>query len=162
MKSNSNSDNPGCTRRVVLQGLGALALGSSLPLTFGGCDAGVTDAKAVPVGKATMCGANQLCLDVGDAANAPLGGAGGAVLISTTTDKILVIRTSSNSAIAVSAVCTHQGCTVEFAPEAQLLVCPCHGSQYSENGQVVQGPASRALRNYTANVSGNQVMISLG
>jgi len=162
MKSNNNNDGPGCTRRTILQGLGVLALGSSLPLATSGCDAGVTDARDVPMGKATMCGGNQLCLDVGDPANAPLGGSGGAVLVNTPTDRILVIRTSSNSAIALSAVCTHQGCTIRFAPDAQLLVCPCHGSQYSESGQVIQGPASRALRNYSASVSGSQVMISLG
>src|SRR5262245_25160000 len=111
MKSNSNSDgdSSGCTRRTILQGLGVLALGSSLPV-LGGCDAGVTGAADVPIGKATMCGGNQLCLDVGDAANAALGGPGGAVLVNTATDKILVIRQSTNAVIALSAVCTHQGC----------------------------------------------------
>lgn len=44
---------------------------------------------------------------------------------------------------AFSARCTHLGCTVRRTPEG--FACPCHGARFSENGQVVSGPARRAL-----------------
>lgn len=44
---------------------------------------------------------------------------------------------------AVSTVCPHLGCTVDRRPEGFL--CPCHGSKFSEGGQVLNGPATRPL-----------------
>jgi len=44
---------------------------------------------------------------------------------------------------SVSALCTHLGCTVNRVTTGFL--CPCHGSQYDEDGIVVGGPAPRTL-----------------
>jgi cytochrome b6-f complex iron-sulfur subunit len=44
---------------------------------------------------------------------------------------------------AVSLVCTHLGCTVERT--AGGFSCPCHGSLYSDDGNVVRGPAQEPL-----------------
>jgi cytochrome b6-f complex iron-sulfur subunit len=45
---------------------------------------------------------------------------------------------------ALSLVCTHLGCTVGV--EGDGFLCPCHGSQYSLSGSVLQGPASSPLK----------------
>jgi len=47
--------------------------------------------------------------------------------------------------LAVSATCTHQGCTVEFNPVEATWDCPCHGSRFATDGSVIQGPASENL-----------------
>jgi cytochrome b6-f complex iron-sulfur subunit len=56
--------------------------------------------------------------------------------------------------IALYQKCPHLGCTVPWKPAAEhekapgqkgLFVCPCHGSTYLPNGQVIWGPAPRAL-----------------
>jgi Rieske Fe-S protein len=44
---------------------------------------------------------------------------------------------------AVAAVCTHLGCIV--APTGDGFACPCHGSRFSQEGRVVQGPAPSPL-----------------
>ena len=69
---------------------------------------------------------------------------------------------------AVSAVCTHLGCTVraEALPQPETMevggaplrvthrfACPCHGSKYTGDGKVVSGPAPKALAWYHLTVS---------
>jgi Rieske Fe-S protein len=44
-----------------------------------------------------------------------------------------------------SAACTHLGCIVHWNSFEQCWDCPCHGSQFSPDGEVLQGPAFRAL-----------------
>jgi len=46
---------------------------------------------------------------------------------------------------ALSAVCTHLGCLSIWNPEAGVIACPCHGSQFERDGSVLAGPAPRAL-----------------
>ena len=44
---------------------------------------------------------------------------------------------------AISTVCTHLGCIVKRTQEG--FECPCHGSRFGDDGQVVRGPAPKAL-----------------
>lgn len=46
---------------------------------------------------------------------------------------------------ALTAVCTHRGCTVNSAGE-EGFDCPCHDSAYDKQGRVTQGPAQLPLR----------------
>jgi cytochrome b6-f complex iron-sulfur subunit len=73
---------------------------------------------------------------------------------------IIIIRTSSTAYIALSKVCTHQSCTVAYNSTADRIDCPCHGSQYSINGTVLQGPAPNPLKTYTVKVDGTTLKIS--
>jgi cytochrome b6-f complex iron-sulfur subunit len=58
-------------------------------------------------------------------------------------DLRLFLFRQGNRFRAVSAVCTHLGCTVNLA--GQGFHCPCHGSVFSQNGVVVSGPAPSPL-----------------
>ena len=51
---------------------------------------------------------------------------------------------SANGFTALSLVCTHLGCTV--GQKDTGFTCPCHGSQYDANGNVLRGPAQKPLR----------------
>jgi thiosulfate dehydrogenase (quinone) large subunit len=52
----------------------------------------------------------------------------------------IVIRQPDGTLTALSAVCTHAGCTIGY--ESGQLVCPCHGATYdARTGVVQQGPA---------------------
>ena len=45
----------------------------------------------------------------------------------------------------VNAVCTHLGCVVPWNRAENKFMCPCHGSQYNQQGTVVRGPAPLSL-----------------
>jgi Rieske Fe-S protein len=44
-----------------------------------------------------------------------------------------------------SAICTHAGCTIHWNGFETCWDCPCHGSQFDVDGQVLAGPAARNL-----------------
>lgn len=41
--------------------------------------------------------------------------------------------------------CTHLGCTLAYDPRTRRFNCPCHGSRFDEQGEVLAGPATEAL-----------------
>ncbi|KAJ6847172.1 cytochrome b6-f complex iron-sulfur subunit 2, chloroplastic [Iris pallida] len=45
----------------------------------------------------------------------------------------------------INAVCTHLGCVVPWNAAEKKFICPCHGSQYNNQGRVVRGPAPLSL-----------------
>lgn len=42
--------------------------------------------------------------------------------------------------------CCHMGCQVEWNPDEQSYDCPCHGSRYSKDGELLDGPAQEGLK----------------
>jgi glycine/D-amino acid oxidase-like deaminating enzyme/nitrite reductase/ring-hydroxylating ferredoxin subunit len=54
-------------------------------------------------------------------------------------------RNASGELHVQSATCTHIGCIVHWNSFEQCWDCPCHGSQFSPDGEVLQGPAFRPL-----------------
>jgi thiosulfate dehydrogenase [quinone] large subunit len=65
----------------------------------------------------------------------------------TSGDPAMLIRLADGSVVAFDALCTHQGCTVEYDQPSGLLACPCHGAVFdpTHNADVLQGPARVAL-----------------
>jgi Rieske Fe-S protein len=75
---------------------------------------------------------------------------------------LAVTRVSQGEVIAVSRVCTHEGCTVNLPSSAGATMdCPCHGSRFRTSGQVVNGPASRPLFQFATRIVGGEVVITL-
>lgn len=58
--------------------------------------------------------------------------------------KAFVVGTS-NGVYAISAVCTHLGCIARYKSDERVIACPCHGSRFDIEGNVVHGPAPRPL-----------------
>ena len=59
-------------------------------------------------------------------------------------DRLIVVNNSGRIAV-FSSVCTHLGCRINQAVGTEL-VCPCHGSKFNQEGDVVRGPALHGLR----------------
>jgi thiosulfate dehydrogenase [quinone] large subunit len=60
-----------------------------------------------------------------------------------------LVRLADGSVAAYSRVCTHAGCLVGYDPQAQLLVCPCHGAEFdpAQHAEPVPGsPTSTPLQ----------------
>jgi Rieske Fe-S protein len=75
---------------------------------------------------------------------------------------LAVTRSSPSSVVAVSRTCTHEGCTVLLpAPPGQTLDCPCHGSRFTTDGTVINGPAARPLPSFPARIVGGEVVITI-
>jgi Rieske Fe-S protein len=145
MKTLSSSRQPvieeqDAARRRFLQGAagvaGGLALGLHLAVADEAGDA--APAKATPI---------ELLVPIPEKV---LAGVGGADVVETANDKIIVVRTGASTISACSAVCTHRGCTVGYEADSQELVCPCHGARYGLDGTVKRGPARRSLKPYNA------------
>ena len=58
-------------------------------------------------------------------------------------EQSLVLFRENEGFYAVSAICTHLGCTVTRSKDG--FACPCHGSKFDNAGKVVAGPAPRPL-----------------
>ena len=73
---------------------------------------------------------------------------------------IIVLRTGTNSVKALSRRCTHQGQTVSIDAANNNLLCPSHDSVFDFNGNVISGPASSSLAQYSASINGNIITIT--
>ena len=73
---------------------------------------------------------------------------------------IIVLRTSTQSVRALSRRCTHQGNTVNIDSANNNLLCPSHDSVFDFNGNVVSGPATSSLTQYSASLSGTIITIT--
>jgi glycine/D-amino acid oxidase-like deaminating enzyme/nitrite reductase/ring-hydroxylating ferredoxin subunit len=60
--------------------------------------------------------------------------------------KLAVCRDHEGVVHACSAVCTHLGCDVAWNRAEQSWDCPCHGSRFTPEGRVINGPAVSDLR----------------
>jgi glycine/D-amino acid oxidase-like deaminating enzyme/nitrite reductase/ring-hydroxylating ferredoxin subunit len=61
------------------------------------------------------------------------------------TERVGVYRDEAGDVHAVSPVCTHMGCTVTWNTAELTWDCPCHGSRFNCDGEVIQGPAVKDL-----------------
>ena len=75
-------------------------------------------------------------------------------------DPVYLLVLDGGGFVALSSICTHRGCTVDLGGPG--LACPCHGSQYNREGEVVRGPANRALTRYPVRTAGDELTIDVG
>ena len=72
---------------------------------------------------------------------------------------LIVVRGEDDALAAVNPMCPHQGCSVGWNGESKSLVCPCHGSQFAPNGEVLKGPAEEPLPTYEVKEEDGSVLV---
>jgi cytochrome b6-f complex iron-sulfur subunit len=70
-----------------------------------------------------------------------------------------VVRTNRGFR-ALSAVCTHLGCLVEWNSGDRVFHCPCHAAIFDADGKVVSGPPPRPLREFSVSIVQGKVFVS--
>ena len=60
-------------------------------------------------------------------------------------EKVAVYRGLEGVVHTVSPVCTHAGCYVHWNSGEKSWDCPCHGSRFTPDGRVIEGPAVKGL-----------------
>lgn len=143
----------GCLdRRQLLQRAGAVGLGAAVVGVLAACGSGSGSgsggagggAEATPGTDGSLAQVSQIPV-------------GGAVSAKDANGKpILIAQPEAGTIVAMTAICTHMGCTV--VPDGKQLKCPCHASIYSLTGQNESGPAPSPLAQIDVHVSNGEVL----
>lgn len=83
------------------------------------------------------------------------------VLIKTEDDEfpICVYKIEKDKYVASLLKCTHRGCELNVGGD--MYSCPCHGSEFSNIGKVLEGPADKDLKTYKVETDNENIYISL-
>jgi len=72
----------------------------------------------------------------------------------------LLVMTAEGEYRALSAVCTHLSCTVQYRNDLHQIWCACHNGLYDLNGRNVSGPPPRPLEAFQIHVRGDEIVVS--
>jgi len=77
-------------------------------------------------------------------------------------ENLIVEKTGENIKI-YSSTCTHLGCKIN-QEKNNKFICPCHGSQFSLNDEVIKGPATKNLTqfNYSKDKKTGKIFVYAG
>ncbi|HEX5772793.1 MAG TPA: ubiquinol-cytochrome c reductase iron-sulfur subunit [Geomobilimonas sp.] len=71
----------------------------------------------------------------------------------------VIIRQKNGALVALSAVCTHLGCVVQWQKEKEEFLCPCHAGRFSVSGQVLGGPPPKPLESIPVVVANDTITV---
>ena len=134
--------------KTVAEGAGAAGLAA--------CGSG--EAVGAAASSAASAAASAAASVAGDAIAAASVPVGGGVILDRL--KVVVTQPTAGDFKAFSAVCPHQGCTVN-AVEGGQITCPCHGSAFDiATGAVTKGPATSGLPTKGVTVGADGITVS--
>lgn len=67
--------------------------------------------------------------------------------------RLFIFREKQGYFYALSSVCTHLGCIVNWKEQEGISACPCHGSKFKKHGEVIRGPAPRPLPHFAMSLT---------
>ena len=73
--------------------------------------------------------------------------------------RAILFKTKDEKVYALSRICTHQGCSVDFDLAQNKLICPCHGATYETvDGNVISGPTTKNLKKINVKIDGDNIV----
>ncbi len=72
----------------------------------------------------------------------------------------LLLMTAEGEYRALSAVCTHLSCTVQYRNDLHQIWCACHNGLYDLSGRNISGPPPRPLEIFQVHVRGDEIVVS--
>jgi cytochrome b6-f complex iron-sulfur subunit len=72
----------------------------------------------------------------------------------------LLLLTAEGEYRALSAVCTHLSCTVQYRNDLHEIWCACHNGLYDLNGRNISGPPPRPLDAFQVHERGDEIVVS--
>jgi cytochrome b6-f complex iron-sulfur subunit len=76
------------------------------------------------------------------------------------THPALLLMTAEGEYRALSAVCTHLSCTVQYRNDLRQIWCACHNGLYDLTGRNISGPPPRPLESFQVHVRGDEIVVS--
>ena len=76
------------------------------------------------------------------------------------TTKVFIVM-SRSGLFALSPICTHLGCLVNWDNNKKEFLCPCHGGTYGMEGDVRKGPPSDPLTRLSLKIQEEKVYIGM-
>jgi len=79
--------------------------------------------------------------------------------------RLFIVRNEQGHFYALSSVCTHLGCLINWRPVSVpgypegVISCPCHGSIFSKVGNVISGPATRSLDRFGMQIEDGRLYV---
>ncbi|MGB7360967.1 MAG: Rieske (2Fe-2S) protein [Mycobacterium sp.] len=138
------------SRKSVIVGAGVGLAAAALAACSGGSDSGSGESGGQPSGEAPEETAGAGTEQLATTAEVPVGSG---VIVGET----IITQPVAGDFKAFSAVCTHSGCLIDEVADGTIN-CPCHGSKFSLDGAVVNGPAARPLTEETITVQGESIV----
>ncbi len=160
----------GSSRRALLRAAGVGGAAAAVGLTAAACgssssgNTASSNAGAANTDPATSAAASSTASAASGGSSSALASTsdvpveGGKIV--TADGGVVITQPASGTFKAFTAICTHQGCTVGSV-SGNVIMCPCHGSQFSaKDGSVVGGPAPAPLAAKSITVSGGQIFLA--
>lgn len=143
----------GVSRRNLICGL--VAGGVTGPLVVA-CGSSEPSSGASPTGAATTPGGGSSSAAAGAIKKSEIPVGGGKIFPS---EGFIVTQPTAGEFKAFSSSCTHEGTALSTITDGRMI-CPRHGSQFSLDGEVEQGPAARPLSEKTVTESGSTLTVT--
>ena len=71
----------------------------------------------------------------------------------------VVVARPGGGVVALSAVCPHLGCIVQWEKDRQDFLCPCHAGYFTPDGAVISGPPPKALEKLPFSIANGSVIV---
>ena len=84
---------------------------------------------------------------------------GDARIVRHSEEPLFVLRVSDTQVLALSAVCTHMRCVLQWKRESGTIQCPCHDGAFDKSGNALSGPPKKPLRQYRAEIRADEIIV---